>query len=56
MKKDRFAHYKVMPTDYEQKIKLSEMKNLGAIIAKAVIKEYGFYTCLLDGKKTLVVE
>jgi hypothetical protein len=54
-KKDKFSFMKIMPTDYDQKIQLSELKNLSYIVASAVIKEYGFYTCMIGDKKTLVI-
>ena len=46
---------KEIPTDYEQIVKLSSLKNIAHRIASAMIKEYGFYTYLLGGVKTLVI-
>ena len=43
------------PSDYEQIIKVSSLKNIGRKISEAMIKEHGFYTCMLSGIKTLVV-
>ena len=47
---------KTMPTDYEQKIKLSQIKGLEFKIAQAMIKEHGFYSCIFNDKKTVVVK
>jgi hypothetical protein len=44
-----------MPSDYEQIVSVSSLRNIGRMIAEANIKEYGFYTCLLHGVKTLVI-
>ena len=46
---------KELPTDYEQIVKVSDLKGLGRRIADISIKEYGFYTCILSSVKTLVI-
>ena len=46
---------KEMPTDYDQIVKLSSLKNLAHRVADATIKEHGFYTCTIEGIKTLVI-
>ena len=46
---------KQIPNDYEQIVKVSSLKNIARRIAEAMIKEHGFYTCMLGDKKTLVI-
>ena len=40
--------------DAEQIVKLHTLKNLGFRVAHAMINIHGYYTCMLDGKKTFV--
>ena len=52
---------RTMPTDYDQIIKLNQLKNLAHKIAEATIKYHGFYTCMMiqeDGSelKTVVIK
>ena len=48
---------KASPVDYEQKISVETINKNSILysLAKTVIKEQGFYTCTLDGKKTLII-
>lgn len=40
----------------EQILTVSDLKNICAVIAKAQIKENGFYACVIDGVKTFIEE
>lgn len=48
---------KKMPTDYEQTINLSSISQGSLLygLARAVINEKGFYDCMYQDKKTLIV-
>ena len=35
-------------------IKVTELKNIACLIAQAMIKEYGYYTCVINGQKVFV--
>jgi hypothetical protein len=48
-----------IPTDYEQKYTLSEVDQLfgsWANTIKRIVEIKGFYTCMYDNKKTLIVK
>ncbi len=44
-----------MRTDVEQTLTLSQVSNLLARIASAVIKEAGIYYCTISGIKTAII-
>lgn len=47
-----------LPTDYDQKISLDQITFKDSILyllAKAMVKDQGYYTCTIDGLKTLIV-
>jgi hypothetical protein len=45
------------PNDYEQKLKLSEVKSLNFYpIIEKIVNIAGWYSCMLNNKKTLIVK
>ena len=49
---------KTIPQDYEQKINLNELTNGSLLhgIATAKINYQGFYSCMWQNKKTIIVK
>lgn len=49
---------KVMPTDYDQLLHLTDIAHWNRLtksIAEYNIKEFGFYSCMLGNKKTVII-
>ena len=40
----------------EQTVRLSDVRGIARIIAAAMLREHGEYYCMMDGKRTQIVE
>ena len=46
----------LIPTDYDQKLTLKDIQNWNSFsLVKRIVEIKGFYTCMIEDKKTLIV-